>query len=282
VLNRYTTKDQVLKAFGVPSYKSKESSYEEWTYDFGSTNVTRSSANAYTNYYGGVSANGTTTNQTYSRYVKFTFNGDRVVRVTSNGVDYTEYTTADMTWLTPSMNYKRECLAAVNFANPNLNIFLEYYIKNGKYAIRSGYWNSNKVEGIDGYSDISKRYYRTTTTTNLKNFNFDFYRTIDFSKKHIIHSYFGPSITVMGGEVISAIDSMNPIKKSTSTQKKIYLYPNIRFGFESALNNRIGINFDLGYGYSTKESKLLLNSNFSFGYRFSIKKTDHKIFPYRH
>ncbi len=90
VLNSYKTKDQVLHNFGVPAHKRGEGTYSEWTYDFGSTNVSRSSANAYDNYYGGVSASGTTVNETYSRYLKFTFNGNNVTKWDCQGVDYTK------------------------------------------------------------------------------------------------------------------------------------------------------------------------------------------------
>ena len=276
VLNRYKTKDQVLRAFGVPAYKNGEGNYEEWTYDFGSTNVTRSSANAYNNYYGGVSANGTTTNQTYNRYVKYTFNGDWVARVTSSGVDYTEYTAADMTWLKPSMNYDRECLIAVNFVNPSL--FLEYYFKDGKYATRMSYWKS--ISGVDyGYGITN--YYKMSTTSDIKNISFDFYRIINYKKTRKIHSYFGPSMTIMKADVTSTIDSLNSYGQITqhaqNKQNKLYIYPNVRFGFETALNNRIGINLDFGYGYSTMKSTTQLSTNVSLGYRFSPRRTYKKL-----
>jgi hypothetical protein len=91
VLARYKTKDQVRRSFGVPTKKVyDEDNYEVWIYDFGSTDISTTSASAYRNWYGGISGGSSTVASTYNRYLKYTFHGDYVVRYESNGVDYTE------------------------------------------------------------------------------------------------------------------------------------------------------------------------------------------------
>ena len=102
VLGSYTTKDQVVRAFGLPSEKRSDGNYTEFYYDQGSVSVgssySRSNANASASSYGNTTygsaqgsgyAIGSVSN--YNRYVKFTFDHrDNVISSEAQGVDMAE------------------------------------------------------------------------------------------------------------------------------------------------------------------------------------------------
>ena len=127
VMDQFTTKDQIIKKFGLPTSKKNEGDYEEWLYDYGTKTVTdaaaagssysgsRSAASiiggavagrsysgnpavvgaatgvAGTNAAANSSARSRTVTQDFKTYIKFTLQGERVVNWASNGVDYSVY-----------------------------------------------------------------------------------------------------------------------------------------------------------------------------------------------
>jgi len=126
IMDSYTTKEQVIKKFGIPTSKRIDGDYEEYYYLFGvktitdknaslsalfgssksksantATNVASyggmaagsSSGSSVTNSGGGANANASarSISQEVKTYVKFTFQGDKVVTWESNGVDYGIY-----------------------------------------------------------------------------------------------------------------------------------------------------------------------------------------------
>lgn len=79
VMSRYSTKDQVISEFGLPTYKRSEGKIEEFIYSFGSRLVGQSFSNEGLR---------TTRINEYERYVKFTFSNNNVTKWASQGVDY--------------------------------------------------------------------------------------------------------------------------------------------------------------------------------------------------
>jgi hypothetical protein len=98
-LASYSTKDQVLERFGIPTEKREEGYVTEWIYYYGSVNIssqltyaqvhanaTASGNSVYGSAYGSQNTNTVSTN--VARYVKFTFEGrGRVTKYEWQGVD---------------------------------------------------------------------------------------------------------------------------------------------------------------------------------------------------
>ena len=96
VMDRYETKQDVLRSFGVPSSKESLEGIEIWYYDKGTRTTTYSSGNAKTNVnsniYSGINANTnartSSTTSSYTSYVEFQFQNDFVTSWRSKGVNY--------------------------------------------------------------------------------------------------------------------------------------------------------------------------------------------------
>ena len=82
VMARYRSKADVIKGFGLPTVKKEEGQYSEWIYNYGSTiqgfNTKLSGSNVNLSKY-----------NTYSTYVKFNFQGDKVIDWRTQGTDFT-------------------------------------------------------------------------------------------------------------------------------------------------------------------------------------------------
>lgn len=115
IMDSYQTKDQIIRKFGVPTTKNQEGGFEEWYYDYGSKTITdgqaisssrgsssagavggKTSGGLLAAIGGSASANNTSANsrfvqQELKTFVKFTFEGDKVILWDSKGVDYGKY-----------------------------------------------------------------------------------------------------------------------------------------------------------------------------------------------
>ena len=99
VMDKYKTKRDVVKGFGIPSNKDKFEGIEIWYYDKGSTSTTSAYGSANTNLnsntYSGINANtsarANSTTRTYNKYIEFQFENDRVTNWRTKGIDYAEY-----------------------------------------------------------------------------------------------------------------------------------------------------------------------------------------------
>ena len=98
-MSRYSTKNDVLNAFGMPTEKDNFSGKEIWYYNLGSVSVSNTNINGNRNTninsdYSGINVNtkanarGTTRTSSYNKYVEFHFNGDYVTNWRSQGIDY--------------------------------------------------------------------------------------------------------------------------------------------------------------------------------------------------
>tara|TARA_B100000902_G_C26873510_1_gene698905 strand:+ start:143 stop:583 length:441 start_codon:yes stop_codon:yes gene_type:complete len=95
VMNTYTTKKDVIRAFGAPTTKENFEGIEIWYYNKGTTTSSYSSGNAKTNLnsdYSGINArtnaNARTTTNSYTKYVEFQFENDLVTSWRSKGLNY--------------------------------------------------------------------------------------------------------------------------------------------------------------------------------------------------
>ena len=96
VMDKYKTKKDVIRGFGIPTNKDKFEGIDIWYYDKGSTSTTSSYGNANTNLnsntYSGINANTnaniSSTTRSYNKYVEFQFENDRVVNWRTKGIDY--------------------------------------------------------------------------------------------------------------------------------------------------------------------------------------------------
>ena len=88
IMDTYTTKEQVVSSFGIPSQKETLEGIEVWRYDLGETTV--STARVGTNS-SRSAISGVGNSSTYSKYVEFQFRGDNVSKWRSGGVNYRKY-----------------------------------------------------------------------------------------------------------------------------------------------------------------------------------------------
>jgi hypothetical protein len=101
-VKKFSTKQDVIARFGLPTEKRSEGNITEWLYDFGSESVgigtaygsNRTTISGYGNTISGNSTlNGlvVTRFSNFQKYIKFSFNeNDRVIGAQWNGVDFSE------------------------------------------------------------------------------------------------------------------------------------------------------------------------------------------------
>jgi len=86
----YDSKSTILQKFGVPTTKRELGGYEEWIYDFGNVTYSNQRTSYQPSYFGRTNARTRGTQETYNKFVKFTFadSSDQVLKWESQGVNY--------------------------------------------------------------------------------------------------------------------------------------------------------------------------------------------------
>ncbi len=102
VMSRYTSKEDVVRQFGLPTEKRSGEGIEEWLYSYGTIQTASRLGNSRTNasvtagyntVYGNANTNSlnVTTFSSYDKYVKFTFDkNSNLLRWNTQGIDFTE------------------------------------------------------------------------------------------------------------------------------------------------------------------------------------------------